>query len=459
VESELDQLSHREVDVTNFAGGAAQAVYMTRVRDLTPQRCLVVPVDVGKHTAMALVADHYGQIIGEPLEFSLTVAGVDTLVATIGGVARSTAAQSVRVGIEAAGHYHQALATTLRGKDFDVVELNPYQVKIARVQLGQARIKTDLRDCMAMVELLVRGQGWPLHREDGAVAEQAALVAHRRRKQAAAQALGSQIHALADVAFPGLTACFRTGLESKTLRMLLATLADPGRVATMSCDEVVRHAAGHRVRMTRPKAAQVIAAAAAVICVWERQRATAAWLLAGDAARFDALLAELEACEARLAEVLPDTPAQVLTSIPGVGVLTASYYGAALGDVHRFANADAAYRHCGLAPTADESAGRRCGKVHISKVGSGELRQAIIALGVGITLHHPDFAAYKRRLIAAGKKPIVATIAVAHRAHRLAFAILRSQKPYQPTQWAESVAHTHGRSRPVMATAEATRTT
>ncbi|MEV5543621.1 transposase, partial [Saccharopolyspora shandongensis] len=303
----------------SFAGGAAQAAYMARVRDLAPQRCLVVPVDVGKHAAMALVADHFGQIVGEAFEFDLKVSGVDTFVAVVDAVMRRTASASVRVGIEAAGHYHQALASTLRGKGFDVVELNPYQVKIARAQLGQARIKTDVRDCMAMVELLVRGQGWPLHREDGAVAEQAALVAHRRRKLAAAQALSSQIHALADVAFPGLTACFRTGLESKALRMLLATLADPARVATMSPHELVRHAAGHQVRMVRPKAAEVIAAAASAICVPERQRVTTARLLAGDAARFDALLAELDACDQRLAEVLSDTPAAVLTSIPGVG--------------------------------------------------------------------------------------------------------------------------------------------
>lgn len=443
----------------SFAGGVAQASYMARVRDLAQQRCLVVPVDVGKHAAMALVADHYGQIVGDPFEFGLTVSGVDMLVSRIADVVGRTGAQSVRVGIEATGHYHQALAASLRGMGLDVVELNPYQVKIARTRLGQARIKTDLRDCMAMVELLVRGQGWPLHREDGAVAEQAALVAHRRRKQAAAQALGNQIHALADIAFPGLTSCFRTGLEAKTLRMLLATLADPSRVAVMSPDEVVRHAADHHVRMVRPKAAQVIAVAAEAVCVPERQRATAARLLAGDTARFDALLAEIGACDARLTEVLPDTPAQVLTSIPGVGVLSASFYSAALGQASRFANAEAAYRHSGLTPTSYESAGRRSNSVHISKIGSVELRRAIIALGTAITLHHPDFAAYKRRHIEAGKKPMIATIAAAHRAHRLAFAILRSQKPYEPTRWAQSVARSHKRSRSVIATAQVTKTT
>jgi transposase len=442
--------------VASFAGGVAQAGYVGRVRDLPPQRCLVVPVDVGKRTAMALVADHYGQIVAEPFEFDLTLSGVGKLVAIIAAVRRRVSAESVRVGVEAAGHYHQALATTLRSHGFDVVELNPYQVKMARIQLGAARVKTDVRDCTAMVELLVRGQGWPLHRQDGAMAEQVVWVAHRRRKLAAAQALGSQVHALADLAFPGLTGCFRTGLEARTLRMLLATLPDPAQAAAMSAEELVHHARSHQVRMTRPKATQVIAAAGEAMCVPDAQRAAAAQLLIGEIKAFDTLQRDLAACDERLAQLLPDTPAGVLTSIPGVGALTASYYGAALGDPARFATAGAAYRYSGLAPTSYESAGKRAATVRISKVGSVELRQAMIALGIGIALHHPDFAAYKRRLLDAGKKPIVATIAVAHRAHRLAFAVIRSQNPYDAATWATSTSGRRQRGRSVMAANTAT---
>jgi transposase len=442
--------------VASFAGGVAQAGYVGRVRDLAPQRCLVVPVDVGKRTAMALVADHYGQIVAEPFDFDLTVSGVGKLVAVIAEARERASARSVRVGVEAAGHYHQALAATLRGNGFDVVELNPYQVKMSRVQLGAARVKTDVRDCMAMVELLVRGQGWPVHRQDGAMAEQVVWVAHRRRKLGAAQALGSQVHALADLAFPGLTGCFTTGLEAKTLRMLLATLPDPARAAAMNPEELVHHARSHQVRMTRPKAAQVIAAAGEAMCVPEAQRAAAAQLLAAEVRVFDALQRDLAACDQRLAQLLPDTPAGVLTSIPGVGTLTASYYGAALGDPARFANAGAAYRYSGLAPTSYESAGKRAGTVKISKVGSVELRQAMIALGTGIALHHPDFAAYKHRQLDAGKKPMVAAIAVAHRAHRLAFAVIRSQKPYDPAKWAISTTGRQRRDRSVTAANTAT---
>ncbi|MER6074624.1 IS110 family transposase [Streptomyces sp. NPDC001817] len=444
--------------MASFAGGLAQAGYMARIRELPPGRCLVVPVDVGKRSAVALIADHCGQILGEPIAFELTLPDADKLAGAVSEAAQRLSAASVRVGIEAAGHYHQALASTLRGRGLDVVELNPYQVKMARAQLGRARLKTDVRDCMAMVELLVRGQGWPLHHAEAAMAEQRAWVAHRRRKLAAAKALGSQIHALADTAFPGLTGCFTSGLESKTLRMLLATAPDPSHVAAMSQAELVAHAAARGVRMLRPKAAQVIAAAAEAMCVPEPQRSTAARLLAVDVAGFETLVQELAACDRELARLLPNTPAGILTSIPGVGTVTASYYGAALGDPHRFASADAAWRYAGLAPTRYESAGRR-GAARISKIGSVELRQAVITLGIGMALHHPDFAAYKRRHRAAGKKPMVATIATAHRAHRLAFALMRSQQPYDPVRWSQATNAPQTRSRSVTTVDSTVRTT
>jgi transposase len=95
--------------VTSFAGGVAQAGYMARVRDLAPQRCLVVPVDVGKRAAVALIADHYGQIVEEPFEFALTASGIRQLLAVVAAAVKRVDAASMRLGIEAAGHYHRAL--------------------------------------------------------------------------------------------------------------------------------------------------------------------------------------------------------------------------------------------------------------------------------------------------------------------------------------------------------------
>ena len=138
------------------------------------------------------------------------------------------------------------------------------------------------------------------------------------------------------------------------------------------------------------------------------------------------------------------TPAGVLLGIPGVGVLTASGYGAAIGDPNRYRDAAGAYRASGLVPISYESAGRSRPRTGISREGSVELRRAIVDLGRGVGLHHPDFIAYRRQLLARGKPPLVALIAVGHRAHRLAFAMLRSQRPFDSDRWERAVAgHRH----------------
>jgi transposase len=102
-------------------------------------------------------------------------------------------------------------------------------------------------------------------------------------------------------------------------------------------------------------------------------------------------------------------------------------------------------RSSGLVPTSYESAGRARTRTGISREGSVELRRAIVELGRGIGLHHPDFINYRRQLLARGKPPLVALIAVSHRAHRLAFAMLRSQRPFDTDRWARAVA---GRRQP-----------
>jgi transposase len=194
------------------------------------------------------------------------------------------------------------------------------------------------------------------------------------------------------------------------------------------------------VQLRRPKAEQVLEVARVALRLPAADRGPIAALLAADVALLDALDDEIGRAEAALSDVLASTPAGVLTSLPGIGTVRASAYGAAVGDPDRFPNAAAAYRASGLVPTEYSSAGRSRGGQHISREGSVELRSAIIDLGRGLASHDPDFAAYRRRLRSEGKRPLVAAVAVGHRAHRLAFAMLRTQEPYDPTRWAAAVA-------------------
>lgn len=68
---------------------------------------VVVAVDVGKNTVALSVTDEQRHRLLGPVDFAMTRPGLAATLARIQEVVPSTAA--VRVGIEAAGHYHQPL--------------------------------------------------------------------------------------------------------------------------------------------------------------------------------------------------------------------------------------------------------------------------------------------------------------------------------------------------------------
>jgi len=85
-------------------------------------------------------------------------------------------------------------------------------------------------------------------------------------------------------------------------------------------------------------------------------------------------------------------------------------------------------------PIQYESAGKRRDSV-ISGEGSVELRRALIDLGVGLWLSDPAAKAHGTQLRARGKHGLVIACAMAHRANRIAFALVRDQTAYDPTRW------------------------
>jgi transposase len=220
----------------------------------------------------------------------------------------------------------------------------------------------------------------------------------------------------------------------------VADICDPDRVRRQGVEGLRRFVARRGVTLRRQKAAEVVQTARGALRLPADERQTLGRVLAADLLLLRTVEGEIATAEATLAEILPETPAAVLLTLPGVAVVRASNYGAGIGDPTRFANAAAAYRASGLVPALYESAGRRRNGQRISREGSADLRSAIIELGRGLSQHDPEFGAYRRRLIDQHKSASVAMVAVSHRTHRLAFAMLRDQRPYDPAKWAKSVA-------------------
>ena len=71
--------------------------------------------------------------------------------------------------------------------------------------------------------------------------------------------------------------------------------------------------------------------------------------------------------------------------------------------------------------------------------GSVELRRALIDLGVGLWLNDPAAKTQGHAMRARGKKGLVIACAMANRANRIAFALVRDQATYDATRWTKEV--------------------
>lgn len=418
-----------------FIGGDLREGFIGRIKGADPGSLLAVPIDVGKNSAAAMVCDFWGEIVAPPFEFELNEKGFQNFAVIVARAEAEREAGWVRVGLEQAGHYHRPLQVRLETHGLDVALFNPAQVKANRSQDLLRSLKSDVTDLAAMAELLIRGKGRPSDTALEVVAIQAALTSHRSRKVKARTALKNQVQANLDIVFPGLGNCFNTILNTKVGRLLIDEGLTPARVRHLGPDRLRRFCFKRGVVVRRAKAQQIVDAAGVAFAMSEAVSGVHTRLLAADVGLLSRLDRDISWTEAELAEVLPRTPAQVLTTLPLVSTVRASNYGAAVGDVSRFRNASQVYRLSGLVPRLYESAGKTRFGARISREGKVELREAIIDLGIALRQGHPDFARYAAGLFSRGKSKGVVRCALGHRANRLAFAMMRDQKPFDPSRW------------------------
>ena len=394
---------------------------------------IVVAIDVGKTSAMFSVTDAARHRLIGPLEFAMTGSGLSA------AAARATAVVPpegrVKVGVEAAGHYHRPVLDHRWPEEWEVVELNPAQVAEQRRVQGRRRVKTDAIDLEAITELVLAGYGRPVTDRDVVIGEVRAWASHRNRRVATRTATKNQLLGQLDRAFPGLSLALPDVLGTRIGRLVAAEFADPARLAGLGVTRLIRFAATRGLQLRRPLAERLVAAARDALPT--RDGVIARRILAADLVLLADLDDQIQSAETALGLLLPGSPYATLTSVPGWGVVRVSNYAAALGDPQRWPGPGQIYRASGLSPMQYESAHKRRDG-HISREGSVALRRALIDLGIGLWLNEPTARNYAHQLKGRGKHGGIVTCALAHRANRIAHALVRDHATYEPTRWART---------------------
>ena len=121
---------------------------------------------------------------------------------------------------------------------------------------------------------------------------------------------------------------------------------------------------------------------------------------------------------------------EIIWSIPGFGILSASYMACMIDDLSRFRDGKSLAAWMGLTPKLDESADKpkNCG---ITRRGDPEMRKLICQATFVHIFHSESFISEKyRRLKSRGKSHNEALVACANSMAQMIFAMLRDDTKY-----------------------------
>ena len=135
---------------------------------------------------------------------------------------------------------------------------------------------------------------------------------------------------------------------------------------------------------------------------------------------------DLEYCEALARQ---DLTAQLLTSIPGVGLQLACVIRYETGDIHRFHSEQAYVNYTGLVPGKEQSAGKSR-DIGITKEGSGHLRWAFVEAAQNMGRTKGRLSRFYWRHMIKHRKHGVAAVATAREIARIAYHMMKRQQGY-----------------------------
>lgn len=121
----------------------------------------------------------------------------------------------------------------------------------------------------------------------------------------------------------------------------------------------------------------------------------------------------------------------LLTSIPGVGPVTASVILAELPPIERFEHPAQAAAYAGITPRIRHSGSRKPVSQPITKTGNAYLRRSLYMAALTAKRANPTLKAMAARLYGKGKAAKQVIVAVMRKLMHLAYAILRDERPFE----------------------------
>ncbi len=403
---------------------------------LVQGRVLVVGVDVAKRKHVARFLNSRGEDIAKPLLFENSREGFCRLGALLARLKAENGLERVVVGMEPTGHYWKPLAWFLRGRGDMVVMVNPYHVKRTKELDDNSQMKNDRKDAGLIAQLVKEGRFLHCLLPTGVYGELRELTVARQQQKRKLNAVLCQLRAVLDEYFPEFEQVFKNTIGLGA-RWVLANFPFPGDIQSVPAADLaqgLKAATSHRVGLKRAQKLRQVAEESIGV---EEGTAGVRVRLRGYLAEVDLWLAQLKETEKAMANALRTTGwGEILTGVPGVGVVTAAGFLGEIGDPTAFSNWRQVQKLAGL-NLVEQSSGEKRGQRTISKRGRPGLRALLYQAAVTAVAKDPVFGSLYRYFLGRAQNPLEkkqALIAVALKLLRVMLWLVQSRQFYDPTK-------------------------
>ncbi|WP_077623788.1 IS110 family transposase [Sediminibacillus massiliensis] len=388
-------------------------------------------IDIGKNMHEAGVIDDRGNPIGKTLRFSNSKAGSDKLLAFINK--HQLTPDNCACGLEATGHYWLSVFTFLHQLSFKITAFNPLQSDALR-NFYIRKTKTDTRDAflIAQVIRIDAPEATPFIEED------LLRIRHLERLRYSIVDQSSDIKhkivSLLDQVFPEYEDLFSEVFGQSSAK-LLEYYPMPEDIQSIDTNDLAaflneasKQSYGKKRALEKATKIKDSAEESFGISIATDAFRTQIHLLLEQLSLLDHQVKKIE----ENLKTLIEQQETYLTTIKGIGDVTAAVIMGEVGSIDRFERPEQLVAFAGLDPAVKQSGNFNASEVHMSKRGSPYLRRALWCAAFSASQCNPALSQYYKKLRAKGKGHYVAVGAVARKLTRIVFAILRDNKPYEP---------------------------
>ena len=348
---------------------------------------IYVGIDIAKTNHYAsIVNSSTGEVLENPFLVTNNKHGFDLLYSKI----KDFNKEKVLIGLESTAHYGNNLIFYFHEKQFKLGIINPIQTASLR-KTRIRKVKNDKVDSMLICEALSLGYYNLLSDYDIKLLEIKSLCRfHKDLKDKAAEAK-IQLKTYVDQLFPELNSFFKNNLDIKTAHELLKLYQSPEDISKVNLTEL----SNLLIKSSRGK--------------YDKSRAIELKTLASNSVGInnnalsiqikmtieliELLESQIKDIEKQVSDFIKKSD-NVITSIPGIGDMTAAIIISEIGDINRFDNPGQVLAFAGLDPSVKQSGTFNASSTRMSKRGSSLLRYALILAANNVQLNTKTFNTY-----------------------------------------------------------------